>query len=375
MAGKSQRKTRQYSPVQGPQQRRKLLKELGRKQARKKFSISPREVRRNVGKMFGFAPLTSLTAAESSLLRSYVRMSVQNTTADHIKYASMMLSGQARRSVGFGDESQRMTRQTIRKLYSEGKRFDKTRIRYTEGRITTGKGLGGYGCRGLEEYSFDILKRAREAYKRKGSRIQVLDVGSMTGKMLAELKSKMGDKVETHALSPDDMPKQRVDAYHMLVAERMPKEFRRRFDVIVSNRTLEYSLFPNIALQNIAQSLAPGGKAYLQWHGGRTVWARELRSRLTEFFARYSKAKPSQGAKQIIKEGAAVDKQTLTDAQVDAKIKQGIERYGSGARQNLAWCNEIAKLRKSPQFDVQIVSWSGADFGWAPGHLIIERKR
>lgn len=374
MAGISQRKTRPYSPVQGPQQRRKLLKELGRKPARKKFSVSPREVRRNVGKMFGFDPLTSLTAAECSLLRSYARLSVHSTTTGHIKYASMLLSGQGRGIVGFRGKSHRMRRQTIRKLYSEGKRFDNTQIRYTEGSGTI-EGTLGYGCRGLKRYDFDVLGGAREAYQRKGSQIRVLDVGSMTGKMLAELKSKMGDKVETHALSPDDVPKQKVDAYHMLVAEYMPMEFRGKFDVIVSNRSLEYSLFPNIALQNIAQSLAPGGKAYLQWRSGRTAHKRELGSRLMEFFARYPKAEPLSGAKQIIKEGAAADGQTLTAAQVDAKIKIGLEHGGANARQNLAWCNEIAKLRKFSEFNVKIDGWIWAEFGWAPSYLIIERKK
>jgi SAM-dependent methyltransferase len=253
--------------------------------------------------------------------------------------------------------------------------FDAARIQYAVGSVTLTHGLGSYGCRGLKEYPFDILKRVKEAYQRKGSRIRVLDVGSMTGKMLAELKLRMGDKVETHALSPDDVPKQKLDAYHMFVAEYLPEEFRRKFDLIVSNRTLEYTLFPNIALQNIAQSLAPGGRAYLQWRGGRITGAYELRDQLKEFFRHYPKAMPSRGAKQIIKEGAALDKQTLTDAQVDAKIEMGIEKYGSSARQNLAWCNEIAELRDSPDFEVQVVDWTWADFGWAPGYLIIERKR
>jgi SAM-dependent methyltransferase len=369
-------------PVQGPQQRRRLLKELGKDKPRKKFSVSPREIRRSVGKMFSFRPLTPLNAAELSLLKKHTTGYVERHVGYWDKPVLDLLSGKSRLEASygtqtgpFGKKTTKPRTSTLRKMFSDGKKFYAAVISNEK----DAHGVGS-GSRGLKEYlkegGIDVLNLAKSAHRQLGRSVRILDVGSETAKMLSELKEKLGSKVELHALNPVNTPREKgVDAYHMLVAECMPIEFRRKFDLIVSHRAMEYTLFPHLALRNIVEALAPGGRADLHWRGGRTYLRGKLSRQLSTFFSNYKSSKASTGAKQIIKEGMLLDNPNVTNAQVNEKIKRGLKKYGVSARQNLAWCNEIARLRNSPNFNVKIESWTIADFGRAPRRISIERTR
>lgn len=402
MAGRLQRKKGEYSPGQGPQQRRRLLKELGRKCPRKKFSVSPRDVRRNVGKIFGFSPLTPVSGTQLSLLKQNTRLSVLTRFKNYNKTAKALISGDtllATTPANLADNFVKPRVSTIRKFFTDEKTY-RRKLKETEFHVTTKGMLGsgsekkgiyvttvgrfGDGSRGLRIYKneggIDVLSLVKKAYAKKGSKIQFLDVGSATARAVSQLKKRMGEKVETHALTPLDEPRAKgVDVYHQVVAEYLPASFRRKFDVIVSHRALEYTLFPDIALRNISQSLAPGGQAHLQWRGGRVYFEKELFKPAEKFFKTYKNAKVSAGAIQLVKDAAQVgrdvDRRILTTDEARQVIESGLENYGLTARIILSWYNEVAKLKRSPNFDVKILVWSAAAFGRTPDHLLIERKK
>lgn len=398
MTGKIQRKTRPYSPVQGPQQRRRLLKELGRKDPRKKFSVSPSDVRRNVGKIFGFTPLTPVSGTQLSLLKQKTRLSVSRRFGRYYKTAKALISGNTRLATTTTNLAHTFVKphvSTIRRFFTDEEIY-RRKLEETEFHVSTKDTVGhtpekngihvitvgrfGDGSRDLRDYKseggIDVLGLAKKAYARKGSTIQFLDVGSATARAVSQLKKRMGEKVETHALTPIDEPRAKgVDVYHQVVAEYLPASFRGRFDLIVSHRALEYALFPDLALRNISQALALGGQAELQWRGGRVDFRKELLKPTERFFKTYKNAGISAGAIQLVKESARLDEKVLTTAEAKQRVKSGIKYDGIGARITLSWYNEIARLIKSPNFDVKILNWTLADFGWAPGKLLITRKK
>ncbi len=365
-----------YAPSAGPQHRRKLLKNIAAE--RREFSSSSGELRRATGKLFDFTPLTPLSPAERSLLKKYAKHEVGERMDSNAKIAWRLLNGTARFGGLLTKTSKKAPqRAAVLKLFSDNKAY-KTEITETSptgGRSAFTLGMGSRDLKGyLEEGGIDLLKLAKDAAKRKGSRIRVLDVGSATAKQLAELGEKMGNQVETHAMSLDDEPHGKVGAYHLLLAEYMPKEFEGKYDVIVSHRALEYALFPHIALRNVAKALAPGGKAELQWRPGRTHF--HGLPEMDAYFSTYSDAQPSEHTKAMLKENALqADHKSLSGRQVNQIIRNGIGKYGNDARQTVAWINEIAKLREQPGIILKIRSRVMSPLGWVPHFLIIEKAR
>jgi SAM-dependent methyltransferase len=147
-------------------------------------------------------------------------------------------------------------------MFSNGESYYKT------------EGLSYYWSRGLKDYREehrvpvdDIIKRLSAGK----SNLQILDLGSMTSQMLSEVKDIFKDTIVTHGLSPLHCPQYKVDHFHCLYGEYLPKSFANKFDLIVSQRAIEYAMFPDLILENIVQSLAPGGEAYLQWQPGRFI--------------------------------------------------------------------------------------------------------
>ncbi len=130
------------------------------------------------------------------------------------------------------------------------------------------KNHAGWISGGILEYSLsriDITKAISEIRKKTKNQIRVLDIGSGTARMLAELKEKYRKEIETHSLDLSFEPQYPTDRKHFLMAEYMPEEFRNKFHLIVSKDALKYSIFPNIALKNICQALAPNGIAIINY--------------------------------------------------------------------------------------------------------------
>lgn len=367
----------EYRPVLGPQHRRRLLRELGRQGKVRNFGVSPREVRRSTARLFAFEPLVPVSASEKNLLKKFAAERSKYAVKHFTENARDILSGKRKiiekRGALWAGKTGPVRRETIR-AFSNPKVYDNTRLQIGGSDFSVvlqaSRSMGEY----LGYSGIDVLDLSQSAYARKHRTIRVLDLGSANSKALNELRRIMKGKVETHALSPEDEPRHKTDYFHFACAEYLPASFRGKFDVIVSHRALEYSLFPNLALANIARALAPEGRAVLQWRPGQTAFNKLSHEDLS-FFSRYREAAPSSDGIKLILDS---EHRPFPRTAVEAKIASGIQKdfyYGLGGLQTMAWCNEIARLQKSKSLSVKIIQHYASNLGFVPGIIVIERKK
>jgi ubiquinone/menaquinone biosynthesis C-methylase UbiE len=370
---------KRYTPVSGVQQRRRLLKKIGQEKIGQRPFVSPRDVRRSVGKMFGFTPITAVTGLERSLLKKLSAWGIRESMKKQNQVALGLASGQlGLKKVTSKGRGIKTTSAAMRTFFSDGKAIKELKVIQRKpgansSSITPGsRGLKGY----LHEGGIDVLKMAREQHRQTGRPVAVLDVGSATAKMLSELKQKMGNKVETHALTPIDLPRERgVDAYHMLTAEYLPQALKGKFGVIVSNRALEYVPMVGVAVKNIAECLAPGGVAKIEFRSARLYGSTKEHLTLLRkilLSPRYSVVTPR--AKRLLVEGVKFLKGVeLTPKQLKEWLGK-ISGQGWFGR-NMAYLDAIAKLRESKRFDVKVEGWNITGTPCTPGRVIITRKK
>ncbi|MDO8537386.1 MAG: methyltransferase domain-containing protein [archaeon] len=367
-----------YVPVKGAQQRRKLLKDLGRKPIRKRFSHSSGEVRRVIGRMFGFEPLTDLTNQERKILRRYTELTVEKFLTQLNEDAGNLLSGATKIAIGKKhlkeEDYKKLKGTSIKSMFYGTKKYGK--VEYFHRSPEGGGSMGTFqvqGSRGLKSYSFDVLEEATKIYRRKQSQVRVLDVGSGTAEMLWELKRKMGTKVETHSLFVEDEPRYKTDFEHMLTAEFVPKAFHKKFDLIISQIALRYAILPHIAIRNIAESLAPNGKALIHWGEPRvsveniTKIGKEVTA---SFFSNYKNSKVRPQTVRLIKEEAKVRGMNIDNKEIEERIVLSFKTRPIETGINIAIWNEIVKLKTNPAFRITIQHPGIID---APSYITIER--
>ena len=192
---------KEYVPLRGTLQRRRAI--------RRKINNKPdptvrhsgrdwtmREMRRTAGKMFGFTPMTRLSLNEMHLMKGYARYFLNNV---------------------------------FLQLYANYD-FRKKPSEYPN----------RWRSEGVDRYQDDgeipVYSTVQKAVNRKRGPVRIMDVGAESGQMLSDLKEKFGDSIETHALSPSDVPRFPVDEYHMVFGEYMPNSFRGKFDFIMRKR-------------------------------------------------------------------------------------------------------------------------------------------
>lgn len=93
-------------------------------------------------------------------------------------------------------------------------------------------------------------------------RLSVLDVGMGQGNFLKELQRELhGVRFSLSGISLKRI--RPVDGVRQLVGPIEKKNWREKFDLIVSVNTLAYSPHPRLAVASIAKALKPGGTAIL----------------------------------------------------------------------------------------------------------------
>jgi SAM-dependent methyltransferase len=376
------KKQRAYEPAKGPQQRRRLLKDLAvpRKSGRRMPSYSRPHARKLTGKMFGFEPLVPLDLKRLSLLkRLAIEQNLELLISD-AKIARGLLYGTDRGDrYTIGENERQAGRQEVIGLFADARQAQETVLS-----IASLKGSGGIvrpffrGTRGLEGYLVEggmgVLEIAKQIRERQGRKIRFLDVGHHTGRVASELKKELGEEVETHTLSPIETAKfPGVDNYHRLFAEFLPKEFRRHFDVIVSVRALEYSLFPDAGIRNIAEALAPGGRAVINWFPGRFYAGRSSKSKngmpVAEHVRAFEGIRLTPEGKRIMQRSANV---FGSEGSLDEFLRLN---GGFFLNQSIAWCNELGRLAADPELKVSFVEHVSDEAGLVPSLVVIERKR
>jgi SAM-dependent methyltransferase len=378
------KKPRAYEPARGPQQRRRLLRDVAvPRRSREVPSYSYSDARKLAGKMLGFEPLTPLSSERLSLLKQLaIEQTLHELELQSAKARGLLYGVDRVHYHGLGKGGRRAERGEVVGLFTDAKKARSTPVHETL--LSTGggsiefldntRGLQGY----ISEAGIDVLKHAKEVRAKQGRKIRFLDVGHHTGLVASELKKEMGREVETHTLSPWDRAKfPGVDAYHLLYAEFLPKEFRRHFDLIVSCRALEYSLFPDSAIRNIAESLAPGGRAVVQWKAGGFV-THDERKGLFFYPPAEKYHKPFREIK-LTSEGRKIMQESLDALEIKITIGELLGGFDPLRKffkeQAMAWCNELGRLRADPGLEVRFETYVDNMGGFTPARVFIERKR
>lgn len=98
-------------------------------------------------------------------------------------------------------------------------------------------------------------------------KLNIFDIGGGSGRALQDMKN-FDPNIETYNLSMDEEPiMYPVDHFVLCPAERMPKEFQEKMDIIISNMAFKYVRLPQLALPNVIKALAVGGEAVIDHIG------------------------------------------------------------------------------------------------------------
>jgi SAM-dependent methyltransferase len=341
--------------------------------------MSRREIRRSTAQMLEGPPIVPI----SQLERSILKIGAHYASHRAIEYMAKLAKGSSAGTIGvlspkgnFFGEGRKISKRKLKSLLTDAKKFSNTEVVEREGYLTTRGTLGYYGMRGASEYRMNVRGIIQERLSKSGRPLRLLDVGSADARMLSEMKDVFGNKIETHSLGPDDFPRFTVDFHHYRMGELLPKSFKGKFDLVFSNRAIEYGVLPNLSVRNIAYSLAPGGQAYLHYQPGRTSATSDpvARDALTRLLSTYSKGKATKGTfalmRRLSKE-KGLDVPTLEKWIKD--VSTGMKQHPLDTIQVIAFINELAALSRSKQLKVSISSFTSSPIGWVPDFIVIER--
>lgn len=253
-------------------QRKKLLKDAWQQRTTGKYVrgrttvTSPREVRKSVAQLFAHKPLIQLTQEEQSLLKAKAKLYLTEALSETRSKANDLLNGNAVLING----------PSVHAAFSQPSIFETAEI----AKIGSRRGIAPFGLR--SKYDIDVDSIIEKAQQRK-KKIKLLDIGSGNNSLLARLKKKFGDTIETHALALDDLPHYPVDHMNFGLAERMPVHFKEKFDVITTHWQIEYSDLPHLVLKNIANALTQNGEAHIHIHP-YYLGSKELAPKLNKYY-------------------------------------------------------------------------------------------
>lgn len=122
---------------------------------------------------------------------------------------------------------------------------------------------------GVSKDEFDaIVRKVKSRTNRENLRF--CDLGGYTGLACREVKD-IYPNFEVTNITVTEEPAMWPGINHIFVpAERMPKDFYEKFDIIFSNMSWMYFALPDIALANALQALSVGGYADIEYSGGKS---------------------------------------------------------------------------------------------------------
>lgn len=131
------------------------------------------------------------------------------------------------------------------------------------------RNLLGYEVHGFpntESGFVALLRHIRERQQKNGKDpIRMLDVGGAMGRALWEAQQ-IDPAIVTYNLTPHEEPARwPTNHFRLSGGETMPADWREQMDLIVSSWAIMYCVYPDIALRNCVEALAPGGEAHLDY--------------------------------------------------------------------------------------------------------------
>jgi hypothetical protein len=230
----------------------------------------------------------------------------------------------------------------------------------------------------FEESGMNVYSAVDRACAKNNGKIKALDVGAADARILFNLKHRLGDKIETHALSIYEEPRAPVDAEHVISAEFMPAQFKELFNLEISHRTLQYVTLPHLALRNMAHSLARNGISLFQWSGSKIELGLDIQqiAELREHYKGYLKGIFSGSGIKISINGKIHESEldmSCTKSQAKNKVERIIGEGGLNEMQSLAFSAELAIVNGMQGFSLSIQSYEESSIGSFPYLVLIER--
>jgi len=126
----------------------------------------------------------------------------------------------------------------------------------------------GDGSRSIRDYDLENVKKIIGRIRKRTGKtdLKVLDVGGMLGQACYDLQEMDPNVITTNLTLTEDPTNFPVETV-LASAERMPSEFRGRYDLVLSNMAFRYFMFPHKALENCLDALSVGGEAHLSLDG------------------------------------------------------------------------------------------------------------
>jgi hypothetical protein len=191
------------------------------------------DIRADVAELMSPAPMTSLSGDEKSLLTAFLEMRLKLRSRADLNRASCKP----------GD---------INRAFSSHEAFQES----------------DYGDGSRAEYSPELESEfdrfLTDAISRSGN-ARVADFGAAGAEFISKRRAAHQGTVHACATSLHYQPHASVDDYVQAPFEWLPKRMESSFDAVVSHMAWRYSILPHIALRNMARSLAPGGRAALEY--------------------------------------------------------------------------------------------------------------
>ncbi|MFA6328490.1 MAG: methyltransferase domain-containing protein [Candidatus Micrarchaeia archaeon] len=328
-------------------------------------------------------PLIDTTDTERKIIAHFAVLGMENHWKDMIEDLDKLKSGEWKlRNLKTG-QLEKATKEKIIEIYTDyeaSKRKAFCTCIGNECEKSVGNSMKNRSLQMIfEENGMDFLAAAKTAIDAKKGRINALDVGCGDGTALYELKRGLGDKIVTRGLSLFQETQAPLDYSYHLSAEMMPDFFKGKFDLALSNKTIQYTALPHLVLANIAESLASKGKAMVGWMEGQfdTMYKTGVSaSGIYEYYSRLLTNSISGTKARAIRKGRVVEGELLLHgSQYDKarSIARALSYHDINCLTALAYCAELSIINAMPEYRLTVEKYAGELLGELPEIITIER--
>jgi len=159
----------------------------------------------------------------------------------------------------------------------------------------------------------------------------------------------------------------------------MPEGFGGKFDLEISDNTLQYVSLPHLVLANVAASLASKGKAVVNWMEAQFELMYKTNvgaSGIREYYSKFLRQAVFGPKARAYRNGRLVEGELLLEGPEYNKmhrIVQAIEYRDLNRNQALAYCMELSIINAMPEYHLTMERYSETCMGRLPMLVTIEK--